>query len=538
MVDSGGAGERGEHVPTLALSMIVKNAEATLRACLQSAAGLVDQIVIADTGSSDGTLEIAREFGATIVSYPWTNHFADARNASLAGTTTDWVLVLDADEELSVEAREALRSLLSAPEEVGGYLVKIREYLPAHMKIVWPIDIKPNRTGVARSAGSPIYLMNQLCRLFRRRADIYFTGRVHELVQPQIEKAGLRLEEANFFIDHFGHMGTQQVRNGKADFYGTLIADRLAEEPDNPLVWTYKAMAALDTEGKPLEALRHIEKAVRIEPNLVEAWIVSAKALSALERWDDVLTVLETVRSGNRYQYAESTLRGDACFALGRHEEARAAFVEAMEYNPGDQVAQAKLSYLELRLGDSAEAVEKLAQAASELPALVHILLVDAHLQAGRVAEAAEECERWCAEHKVEGALLQAAQLRAQQQNWARVEQLVRECLAIAPGSVAAHELLLMASVALGRLEDAAAAAEALTAVHAEPRTFLRAAAIHVKCGNPARAQAMLQRGAALFPYASEFRGFAGEGADALAQGAAGTPPCAEASGRWQQASV
>ena len=82
-------------MPTLGLSMIVKNAAGTLRPCLESARGIVDQIVIADTGCTDGTCDIAREFGANVVSFPWENNFATARNAALAPMTTDWVLVLD-----------------------------------------------------------------------------------------------------------------------------------------------------------------------------------------------------------------------------------------------------------------------------------------------------------------------------------------------------------------------------------------------------------------------------------------------------------
>ncbi len=103
-------------MPTLGLSMIVKNAAETLRPCLESAHKLVSQIVIADTGCTDNTCEIAREFGATIISFPWENHFANARNAALKPMTTDWVLVLDADEELDRSAKQFLPASLNAAE--------------------------------------------------------------------------------------------------------------------------------------------------------------------------------------------------------------------------------------------------------------------------------------------------------------------------------------------------------------------------------------------------------------------------------------
>ena len=67
---------------------------------------MVSQIVIADTGSTDNSADIARQHGATVVSVPWENHFANARNAALAHMQTDWVLVLDADEELDERGAE------------------------------------------------------------------------------------------------------------------------------------------------------------------------------------------------------------------------------------------------------------------------------------------------------------------------------------------------------------------------------------------------------------------------------------------------
>jgi cellulose synthase/poly-beta-1,6-N-acetylglucosamine synthase-like glycosyltransferase len=89
---------------TLALSMIVKNGEATLARCLDSVKGIADEIVIADTGSTDRTAEIARRYGANVFSIPWENDFAKARNRSLAQVRSDWVLMMDADEILDPDA--------------------------------------------------------------------------------------------------------------------------------------------------------------------------------------------------------------------------------------------------------------------------------------------------------------------------------------------------------------------------------------------------------------------------------------------------
>ena len=80
-----------------------------------SVRGLVDQIIIADTGSTDNMIAVARESGLP-------------RNIALAPMTTDWVLVLDADEELPDETRHGIPGLLRSSDNVAGYLVSFRNY--------------------------------------------------------------------------------------------------------------------------------------------------------------------------------------------------------------------------------------------------------------------------------------------------------------------------------------------------------------------------------------------------------------------------
>lgn len=80
------------------LVMIVKNEERTLERCLKAAKPLVDAIIIADTGSTDRTVEIARQMGAAVYPFTWVNDFSAARNFALEKSDGDWNLVLDADE--------------------------------------------------------------------------------------------------------------------------------------------------------------------------------------------------------------------------------------------------------------------------------------------------------------------------------------------------------------------------------------------------------------------------------------------------------
>lgn len=86
--------------PTVSAVMIVKDAQ-TLARCLTSLQGWVDEIVVVDTGSTDGTVAVAESFGATIGHFAWVDDFSAARNHALSLATSEWVLVIDADETSS-----------------------------------------------------------------------------------------------------------------------------------------------------------------------------------------------------------------------------------------------------------------------------------------------------------------------------------------------------------------------------------------------------------------------------------------------------
>jgi glycosyltransferase involved in cell wall biosynthesis len=117
--------------------MIVRDEEATLARCLESAKPYVDEICVVDTGSVDRTVEIARSFGAKVRSVPWNDSFAEARNHSLDMATGNWVLVLDGDEALRAESGPLLRRIASTPDLLGalGQLV-LGHLQPLHTVLV------------------------------------------------------------------------------------------------------------------------------------------------------------------------------------------------------------------------------------------------------------------------------------------------------------------------------------------------------------------------------------------------------------------
>jgi glycosyltransferase involved in cell wall biosynthesis len=146
----------------LSLCMIVKNEEATLPHCLKSVQGVVDEMVILDTGSSDRTPDIATSFGAKVHFFEWTNDFSVARNEALKYVQGDWILVLDADERLAPGIVPALRQTI---ESERPYLL---------------ISLVRQEIGAEQS---PYSLVS---RLFRNHPDISFVRPYHAMVDESV----------------------------------------------------------------------------------------------------------------------------------------------------------------------------------------------------------------------------------------------------------------------------------------------------------------------------------------------------------------
>lgn len=115
----------------LSVSMIVKNEEICLAKCLESVRG-ADELIVVDTGSTDKTKEIALSYGAKVFDFPWVDDFAAARNESLKHCTGDWVLSIDADNELEPNGIEKIRVAAGVADAVGKRGIGIKVLYPAH----------------------------------------------------------------------------------------------------------------------------------------------------------------------------------------------------------------------------------------------------------------------------------------------------------------------------------------------------------------------------------------------------------------------
>ena len=194
--------------PTLSACLIVKNEEKLLPRCLDSIRDLVDEIIVVDTGSEDNTPEIARQYSCTIHHFPWQGDFSSARNASLQRATQDWILVIDADEELRPEEPWKIRRYISQPE---AQAISISVY-----------NLSPE-TGVVSSFLPSI-------RLFRRSLDLRYYGVVHNRLEVPSEVTAMRTD---IKLLHYGYDLTPEQLEPKKERTRYLLERQLAENPDD-----------------------------------------------------------------------------------------------------------------------------------------------------------------------------------------------------------------------------------------------------------------------------------------------------------------
>lgn len=261
----------------LTLCMITRDEEDFLPNCLDSVRGLVDEIVIVDTGSEDRTVDIARRSGAVVRSLAWADDFAAARNAALELATREWILVLDADEELHPDDRGRLGELIDK-EGVEAYLVQIHNYIG-----------EPHHPDVEISAG---------LRLFRNRRDYRFSGTLHEQIGENILKArpGTTFPPSGLRINHFGYLSGLRKAAAKSERNLNLALAQVEATPDDAFVRFNLGVEYLRLD-RYAEALPHLELAGRLMQRgaMWGCKLVKTLALCLikLDRWDEALTRIE-----------------------------------------------------------------------------------------------------------------------------------------------------------------------------------------------------------------------------------------------------
>lgn len=305
--------------PLISLSMIVKNEEKMLRGCLESAEKVVDEIVIVDTGSTDRTVEIAKEFGAKVYHFDWIDDFAAARNESLKHSKGKWILYLDADERISqFEVDKFRKSLSELSDDSGGLICTIE-------------SPHANLTG-----GESDVHRGSYPRIFRNLGlnKVKFQGRVHEQISPSLKENNLQLLQSDIIIYHLGYDQSREIMEGKIERNYRMLLQHVREEPTNGYAWYQlgQTLGHMNLKKEAEETIKFALKCGDLSP-MIEA---SASASIAQftgndKRFSEALQWADRSLAIIPNSLYALNLRAYSLLHLGKFEEAEQEFVKTLE---------------------------------------------------------------------------------------------------------------------------------------------------------------------------------------------------------------
>jgi len=294
---------QGDKTP--AVCMIVKNEEQCLPNILADIKGLVDELIVVDTGSTDHTIAIAREMGARVVSQAWTGDFSAARNRSVDEATSGWIMWLDADDRIEAEDVRRLQSLKHTFQSDCVYSLEVVNKIS--------------------DGFSPPF---QQTRLFPNDPRLRFENRVHESISGPAKIYGFKTMRLPVKVIHTGYERPEHILS-KMERNMSILEQELVENPDvftlrflyaNNLVYfnrfeeaqeyylgVVNTPGARDTQGDVyygalvamahthiqlnnyIEAERWACRAVEDRPQSLQGWHQWGKALAYMNQGDAAL---------------------------------------------------------------------------------------------------------------------------------------------------------------------------------------------------------------------------------------------------------
>ncbi len=293
----------------ISLCLIAKNEAANLPRLFRSVQGAVDEIVVVDTGSTDDTVAIARNFNARVIVFPWRNDFATAKNEGIQAAIGDWILFLDADMALH-----------------EGHAAKIRQAVASGAAQSYYVNINsPLSDGVSEDIIAQPWL-------FRRAPGVKFEGAIHETVYDSLMANGFQPAQTDIVVYHFGYAKREDIT---PRFERNLIALRKEVESDTarPISYYYLGTTLLGL-NRPAEAILALKRAIafpdlywRVRANahlaLIRAYAANGEPEAAGQSADEAIALYPKDRMA-------WTFRGEVATKVGLFEKAIESFEQAL----------------------------------------------------------------------------------------------------------------------------------------------------------------------------------------------------------------
>ncbi len=276
----------------ISVCIITKNEREKLERCLKSLLPYDFEIVILDTGSLDGTPEMAKKYTSFVYSFEWINDFAAARNECISHATNDMVFMIDSDEYILKFGKEKLIEKIENNYEAVGRIERINNYSESDEK---------------RS------VIDKTNRIFNKNYYRY-VGKIHEqIVRKDDEKNVYDTYMSGIIVMHDGYDGTKEERQIKAMRNARLLLEEEKNKPDDPYI-LFQLAKSFYMATDYVKASIYFEKALKLDVNPKLEYVVDmvtsyGYTLINLERYKDALT-LEGV-------FDEFGVYSDFCFMMG-----------------------------------------------------------------------------------------------------------------------------------------------------------------------------------------------------------------------------
>lgn len=261
---------------SISLCMIMKNEARFLTRCLNSVRGLVDELIICDTGSTDNSISIARNFGCKVLSDHWQDDFSRPRNLSIAAAQCNWILIMDPDEVILRKDHRILKELTRSNKIVAFQMVT-RNYTKSNREMTYQ-TAKADLGLYGEVSG---FIPSTKTRLFRNGLGICFEGCWHELLDYYIARNKLPARKILTPIHHWTHEINQKSLDEKKRFSLALGEKKVKEQPDHGQAWWELAVAE-SISGYRHRAIRSINKALSLG-------FVGKKPLATLARCYNII---------------------------------------------------------------------------------------------------------------------------------------------------------------------------------------------------------------------------------------------------------
>ena len=323
---------------SISLCAIVKDEAKVIEGMLASVEGLVDEIVIVDTGSTDATVQVASAHGANVQHFEWCNDYAAARNFSVSFAKSDWILVLDADERLELSHHEKV--LEAVRNEKNAYFLQRLHY---QKREDFHYFEKISEGDYYSALGAVGYYKTRDLRLYPNIDEIVFEGALHESPEDSMRRANrFQLVNSDIRIHHIGALLDEELLALKIQRYVLLAEAKLRADDSDWRNW-FQLGAECQSARLNEKAVMCFSKAAELMPEMAMCWRQLGISLVVVEDYTGGVRALSRASEIDGSCVITWNALGVCLMKIGFYKESRICFETALSIDPNGFLPKSNL---------------------------------------------------------------------------------------------------------------------------------------------------------------------------------------------------